>query len=361
MGKVINGIQQIGIGVADAKSVFNWYRKNLGFDILVFEDEATASLMTRYTANKPENRYAMLALNLVGGGGLEIWQFKSRTPQPPRNQMLLGDLGINSMKLRSRNIGNLHKALKTNSLNIITGIKNINDSSKHFFFTDPWNNLVEVVSDDYYFNDPTANSGGVLGVSIGVSDMESSIDFYKNLLGFDEVIYNLTDTFNDLKTLPGGQHTFRRVLLRRSCKRAGGFSELFGPSEIELLQVLDRTSVKIYGNRLWGDLGYIHICFDIHGMDALREDAENLGHAFTVDSSDSFDMGKAAGHFSYVEDPDGTLIEFVETHKVPILKKLGIYINLKKRNPLKPLPKWLVKMMRVHRIVKDFECKLSVP
>jgi len=34
-------------------------------------------------------------------------------------------------------------------------------------------------------------------------------------------------------------------------------------------------------------------------------------------------MGEASGHFAYVEDPDGTLIEFVETHKIPIIKKLG--------------------------------------
>jgi hypothetical protein len=53
-------------------------------------------------------------------------------------------------------------------------------------------------------------------------------------------------------------------------------------------------------------------------------------------------MGEAAGRFSYIEDPDGTLIEFVETHKVPIMKKIGWYINLKKRNMLKPLPNWMI-------------------
>ena len=42
---------------------------------------------------------------------------------------------------------------------------------------------------------------------------------------------------------------------------------------------------------------------------------------FTVDVDHSFDMGEAAGSFSYTEDPDGALIEFVETHKIPILKK----------------------------------------
>ena len=51
MHYIINGIQQIGLGVADAREVFNWYRENLGFDILVFEDESPARLMTRYTGD----------------------------------------------------------------------------------------------------------------------------------------------------------------------------------------------------------------------------------------------------------------------------------------------------------------------
>ncbi|GAF77410.1 unnamed protein product, partial [marine sediment metagenome] len=72
----------------------------------------------------------------------------------------------------------------------------------------------------------------------------------------------------------------------------------------------------------------------------------------TVDSSKSFDMGEAAGHFSYIEDPDGTLIEFVETHKVPVIKKIGWYINLKKNPPEKALPGWMVKTLRFNR-VKD--------
>jgi hypothetical protein len=72
-----------------------------------------------------------------------------------------------------------------------------------------------------------------------------------------------------------------------------------------------------------------------------------------VDSSGSFDMGEAAGYFSYIEDPDGTLIEFVETHKIPILKKIGWYLDLRKRsNPEKPLPRWMLKTLGLGR-VKD--------
>ncbi|MFT7230618.1 MAG: hypothetical protein ACI9GO_001087, partial [Bacteroidia bacterium] len=63
----------------------------------------------------------------------------------------------------------------------------------------------------------------------------------------------------------------------------------------------------------------------------------------------SFDMGEAAGHFSYIEDPDGTLIEFVETHKIAILKKVGWYLDLRKRDALKPLPRWMLKSMGLNR------------
>ena len=353
MRKIINGIQQIGIGVADAKSVFNWYREHLGFDILVFEDVATADLMTQYTNKNIESRHALLALNMKGGGGLEIWQFTGRVPQASKKPFLLGDLGINSMKIRATDVALIHQNLYKISLETLGDLTETEGGKSHFFFKDPWNNLVEIVDDDYVFSKTNSTSGGVMGTVIGVSNIEESLLFYQEILGYEVCTSDRSGVFNDFRDLPGGTHSFRRVLLKHNNRAIGGFGELLGPTEIELIQVLDRKPLKIYKDRLWGDLGYIHLCFDINGMKALRNETKNLGFPFTVDSADSFDMGDAAGHFSYIEDPDGTLIEFVETHKVPILKKLGIFINLKKRNPLNPLPRWLVKAMQVHRIKRN--------
>lgn len=55
--------------------------------------------------------------------------------------------------------------------------------------------------------------------------------------------------------------------------------------------------------------------------------------------------------------PDGTLIEFVETHKVPIAKKLGWFIDMTKRDPEKALPKFLFRMMKLvsRQTVQDEE------
>ena len=42
---VISGIQQIGIGVKNLHEAWAWYRKFLGYDIKVFEEERELTLM----------------------------------------------------------------------------------------------------------------------------------------------------------------------------------------------------------------------------------------------------------------------------------------------------------------------------
>ncbi|MEP2239257.1 MAG: VOC family protein [Maribacter sp.] len=347
MDEIINGIQQIGIGVLNVKNVFNWYRKHLDFDILLFEDEAVAALMTKYTNGNAEKREAYLSLNMTGGGGLEIWQFKDRVPQPPSKSIQFGDLGIYAMKIRCKNLNEMHTYLNSIAVMHLSDIPKSNDS--YFYFTDPFGNRVQMVEDHYVFCKEPSRNGGVLGAVIGVSNIETSIQFYSTMLGYSVIAYDNVETLEKYNT----REKYRRVILSQERTSVGGFGDLLGPTQLELIQVLDRTPVKIFENRLWGDLGYIHLCFDVSGMGSIREKAKLQNHAFTVDSANSFDMGDAAGHFSYMEDPDGTLIELVETHKVPILKSVGLYLNLKKRNPHKTLPKWLVKSLSLHRVKKD--------
>jgi hypothetical protein len=61
-------------------------------------------------------------------------------------------------------------------------------------------------------------------------------------------------------------------------------------------------------------------------------------------------MDNASGRFCYIEDPDGTLIELVETHKVPVFKKIGWYLDLRKRNQEKQLPEWIIKMLALSKV-----------
>jgi catechol 2,3-dioxygenase-like lactoylglutathione lyase family enzyme len=350
---VISGIQQMGIGVPHVHDAFKWYRQQFGMDIPVFEEAATAGLMLPYTGGEPRERHAILALNMQGGGGMEIWQYTSRIPQPPAFEVQLGDLGIYAAKIKCHDVEQTFHHLRKRNAQILGGIELDPSGKPHFYLADPYQNVFEICQSEHWFTKSKVPTGGIYGAVIGVNNMERSLTFYRDLLGYDQIEFDYTGTCRDFNALRGGFGQFRRVLLSHSDTRKGAFSKLLGHSQIELVQCLDRSPQQIFKDRLWGDLGFIHLCFDIVGMQSLREQCTRAGHPFTVDSSDSFDMGEAAGHFVYIEDPDGTLIEFVETHKVPILKKIGWYMNLRSRtNQHSPLPNWMVRTMAFGR-VKD--------
>jgi catechol 2,3-dioxygenase-like lactoylglutathione lyase family enzyme len=348
----IAGIQQIGIGIPDVYAAWQQYRALFTQDIPIFDEAATAALMLPYTGGQPQSRHAVLAINANGGGGFEIWQYTGRTPQAPTFEPQLGDLGIFVTKIKSKDVRATYAAYEKSNVILLSAPTPSPEGThkEHFFIKDTYNNIFEITASDNWFADSQGTTGGAFGAILGVSDIEKARTLYSNILGYDEVVYDIEGAFTDFEGLPGGKkETFRRVLLRHSQARVGAFSQLLGKSEIELVQVLGRTPRKIYENRFWGDLGFIHLCFDISGMTEMKALCEKNGFPFTVDSSNSFDMGEAAGHFTYIEDPDGTLIEFVETHKIPILKKMGWYLNLRDRNPEKSLPTWMLKALTLNR------------
>jgi catechol 2,3-dioxygenase-like lactoylglutathione lyase family enzyme len=357
-GVVISGIQQVGIGVTDVKTSWSWYRKYFGMDIRVFEDAAVANYMLPYTGGKPQERYAALALNLQGGGGFEIWQYTQRTPQPAEKDIRLGDLGFYCAKLRTRDANKAYEFFRKEGLDLISEPVKDPRGALHFYLKDPNGNVFDIIENhSLWFKPEAKHTSGAFGITVGCSNLEKSIAFYSDILGYDKVLYQGTECA-DINALNTAGTQFKRAILTHDKPRKGAFSRMFGPSEIELFECTDATDrFSIFEGRYWGDLGYIHLCFDVAGMDKLRTLCSDKGYPFTVDSSaaqegQSFDMGEAAGYFSYIEDPDGALIEFVETHKVPILKKVGWYLNLKSRKPTKPLPNWMLKAFSFNR-VKD--------
>lgn len=285
-------------------------------------------------------------MNMQGGGGFEIWQFTSRNPSGARFKIEFGDLGVFAVKIRTRDCSKALDFLSKLGARILTQPHQHPDGKRSFFVEDPFQNVFEIRECDSWFSESTHPMGGVLGVCIGVSDLEKSKKLYSGLLGFDHSRFERKEEISDWD---GNQISVSRSLFSMRGKNPGAFGALLCHAQIELVQVLGREPKKIFQNRYWGDLGFIHCCFN--GLDELKSQAQSKGFAFTVDSQDSFDMGQAAGRFCYLEDHGGTLIGMVETHKVSILEKFNWYLNLKK-NPKKNLPGFMVKMMALNW-VKD--------
>jgi len=352
---ILSGIQQMGIGVTNVKEAWKWYSTRFGMDCRIFDDEAVAKLMLPHTDGQPRSRYAVLALNLQSGGGFEIWQHTGREPLKIKDEIRIGDLGIIACKIKTKNVQQTLKSFQKEGLAVPADASIDPSGRMTFFMKDPYGNIFQLVGADDWFMDEKKNTGGSYGAIIGVSDFDKARIVYSDILGYDKVIYDKTGLFNDLSGVPGGNSECRRVLLRRSQPFNGAFSKVLGNSEIELISTPGNPGKKIYEGRMWGDPGFIHLCYDMQGIDNLRSYCESKGFPFTVDTKksyegNSFDMGEAAGHFAYIQDPDGALIEFVETHKVPILKKFGWYLDLRKRDPNKSLPDWILKTLRFSRV-----------
>ena len=349
MSYVIGGIQQLGVGTPDENGSCEWYARVFGMTTPIFREAAPAPFMTRYTGGEVQSRSATLAINLQGGSGFEIWQYTSRKSAPPAFAIQAGDLGFLYGKIKSPDLDGAFAHMKKEGAEILSEkIMSLPDGRGCFYIRDPWSNIFQVIEDNDFFQSGKYPTGGPCGAVVGVSDCDRSMAFYRDLLGYDLVIEDVSGHFDDLSVLPGGEGRFRRVIFSHSQPPSGPFAPVFGTSYIELIQALDRTPDKIFRDRFWGDQGFIHLCFDILGMEELKQACAKAGHPFTVDSADSFNMGEAAGHFTYIEDPDGALVEFVETHKIPLLKKLNWYLDLRKREG-KPLPRWMLRMLKTNR------------
>jgi len=302
MEKIISGIQQMGIGVPDVQEIWKWYREMFGVDIRLFEDAAEAPLMTRYTGDTVHSRTATLALSMESGGGFEIWQYTSRPTERANFAIQLGDLGLYACRIKSKDIEASYQFHKSKGVKIFGGLSHTPSGELNYFIEDPNGNIFNIVEGSGWFKDTKhpAKTGAVAGTLIGVSDMEVSLKLYRDILGYETIEYDETGNFDCFKGLLSGEKSFRRVLLSHKEERQGPFSKLLGPTKIELIQAIDRAPKKIFENRYWGDWGFIHLCFDIQGMDQLKKECEAAGFPFTVDSGNTFDMGEAGGRFSYI-------------------------------------------------------------
>ena len=318
-----------------------------GADVRILEDDTVAERMLPYTGGSPQKRHACITVNLQGGGGFEVWQFSERKPQPCGFEVAVGDLGVLAAKVKCRDVEAFHKVAAAKWQQ--TGpLEKMPDGSPCFYIKDLYGNWYQVVERKDIFIEEHKLTGGVVGAVIGVSDMEASKRFYGTILGYDKVLSDTTAPFSSEAFLNGGERLCRRVILARTVPFSGADSGLLGDSTIELVQALEATPRKIFEGRFWGDPGFIQVCYDVSNMQAFKEFCAANGHPFTVDScpdGEVFDMGDASGRFTYNEDPDGTLIEYVETYKIPVVKKLGLYIDMKKRDAAKQLPKFLFRMM----------------
>ena len=135
--KVICGVQQVGIGVRSVEEAWPWYRNVFGVDIKILGDVGVAERMLPYTGGKPQPRYAILVINLRGGGGFEVWEPRERELNYIQFTPEFGDYGIFACKVKSRDVRAAYEEMKKKGVNILTTPAPNPAGKEHFFIQDP--------------------------------------------------------------------------------------------------------------------------------------------------------------------------------------------------------------------------------
>ncbi len=346
----INGFQHIGVAVRDMDRSLKFYRKYFGLDIPFFDAVAPAALMLPYTRNEVITKRASMIMNLMGGCAMEVIQATSFSPSPAIFEPELGDLGIFITRVKCPDVKAAHAFCTQEKDTTPTALRKTTKGGDTFFITDPDGNWFQYVSGSDWYTRPRHISGGVVACTIGVTNINDARLLYSDLLGYDLVVHEEEGIVAEWEGLPGGERRFKRVLLGQSTPPGGGFGKITGKTYIELVQDLDRTPRRIFDDRIWADLGFVHLGLDVRGMETLGAELETKGFGFTCDSNSALDMGNTKVHCTYIEDRDATWIELIEVHKVPIVEKWGLYLNVAKRAQDKPLPDFMLKALRFSRI-----------
>ena len=136
-------------------------------------------------------------------------------------------------------------------------------------------------------------------IGICVSDLESSLHFYVDGLGFEVVgSHDVGEEFADLMELDG-------VRLRSRMIRRDGVT-------LELLDYVTPGTTGAAERRPMNQLGLTHLSLRVDDVESVAATIESLGGKVVRATRTTFTFGEASLDFLYCTDPDGVRIELMD-------------------------------------------------
>lgn len=136
-------------------------------------------------------------------------------------------------------------------------------------------------------------------IGICVSDLDASLRFYCEGLGFEEVAaHEVGEEFAVLMEVDGVR--LRSRMIARDAVT------------LELLDFVAPGTTGPASRRPMNQLGLTHLSLRVADVDAVAAAIESLGGTVVRGSRTTFDLGERALDFLYCTDPDGTRIELMD-------------------------------------------------
>ncbi len=317
---MINALQHVGQGVRDVDRTYGFYKRHFGFKAKL-NDLTVASKEMAAVIGSVETMRMMMAVNAKGGGIIELIEHKSR-PIMAAPADTFGNYGIIEVGYGARNIDHVVADFQASGAEFLTPVCELSLNGgrrwRYAYLRDPDGLLLQLTEDlgPRPLQPSNPEVYGVTHVGIGVSNLERSREFYRSVLGFDRLLYELEGHMPDMDAITGGPLRMKMAILERSLPASGPLAGLLRQGVVKLVEVPDRKGKHLYAGRCWGDVGCMEVCFDVSDLRATVADMEQRGIKIYLPPVD-INMGSGSkGAAAYIQDPDGTTIEFVEVKSI---------------------------------------------
>lgn len=280
-------LKYITQGVTDLQ-----YANNFFSDFLNFKKIKSSGLKNSEFKFNLENENTSEFISIEGGAFVQFIEDEKSNLKVLEPD--LSEIGIIGLKIKTRKIDTNFFMRRREDMFAQEKIWTKPLNRKHFHIHTE-NLLFQIIdSKDNFFAHFGKFNSGIEGAIIGVSDIQKSAEFYKNILGYNKVIFKEEGIFNDFKNIKGGDRKYKRMILQQSENQNFKYRYFLGNSEIELLQFIGEETSKT------PDFEYASLNFITSNINDIVGRSYNDGILFQEDKKD-----KSILHFL---DPDGIKI-----------------------------------------------------
>jgi len=259
---MITAFQHVGMGVRDIEHTYGFYRDLMGFRVELSDQTEYQVDMAPIVGDLVEMR-VMMAANVAGGAAIELVQHTSTEPKEPEEPVQWGDIGYLELGLKVYHLDDVYLDLKRKGVECITPVLSMDLSSggteRYAYVRDPDGLLIQLV--EVPSRKRASAVGGARHVAIGVSDMGKARDFYREVLGFTDLIHHFEGRVPELDDVTGGREMEMVILGHRAERKS--VLPLLERAIVKLVHTPGHRGRPTFEGRRWGDVGLMEMAFDV--------------------------------------------------------------------------------------------------
>ena len=307
---MFQGVDHVGVGVADMAAALDFFDCRLGFSDVLFDYTGELPGLEDLTRRpRTRARVAMLASRCptpLGPGRVKLVQVleDGGTPAAPAG-LGWGEVGICEVCLHAHDVAQVHKELVethgcTELMEFVSASTDPFDVSVDVSYVEgPGGGKIEILEWTGLWKalpgEPRLE--GVNHVAFGVEDLAASREFYARF-GFSQLVFESNGYFEPMRPWFTGPMPEMHWILVLPGQGAG----------IEPVQHLPETSD---GRGAWGHVGPMEFAIGVTNIDRACADLSQAGITFYSEPQ-TLDVGTGEWRYAYFEDPDGLAVSLVE-------------------------------------------------